>query len=324
MKETALADSYDHHKARLKRMRIREIEQQLTLFEDNGVPETPAHTSPINNYIARSPIFSPNANIAADGKGKFYKNQVVYTDKTASVKFTGHEMNMTVQDVMLYCYKRAQGSPLVEKKSGNGQDVVEFRYLTVNLNDIVKQIGLKKGGSNYESIKNAFEVLATANIVLEFPELGFKKTFHLLGGLEQDEVSGMYKFYVPPETASLFLDEGFGYVNMQRRQLLKRQKNLAKWLQSYMVTHSKERAHHVTTEYLQQKSNHHGRLRDFRKSLAVALDELMRAGELVWYEFTDDKKSVSWKRGDSVSENALPLEESDVDEKEEEVVLEED
>lgn len=294
-----------NYKARLKQMRIREIERQLTLFKNTGIPETPAHTSPINNYIARSSIFSPNANIAANGKGKFYKNRVVYADKVALVKFTGYEMNMTVQDIMFYCYKRAQGSPLIEKKNDNEFNNIEFHYLTVSLNDISKQIGLKKGGSNYESIKNAFEVLATANIVLEFPDLGFKKTFHLLGGLEQDEISGMYRFYVPPETASLFLDNSFGYVNMQRRRLLKRQKNLAKWLQSYIVTHSKKRAHCITIEYLQQKSNHHGRLRDFRKALVVALDELARAGELIWYKFAEDKKGVSWKRTDSVSDDEL-------------------
>lgn len=278
-----------------KTIRKKAIEEQMTLFKEEGVPKTPPHTSPLNNYIARSSIFSPAA--TTRGNGRFCERELMYADKNVRLTYIGREMPIVAQDVFLYCTVLAQGIPLMENQiDENRDDLVVSKKITINLKDLANDIGLKKGGTNYESIKLAFEALSTATLIMELPDAEYKQTFHLLGGLEQDNKSGQYTFHIPPNTLALFLDQSFGYINMKRRRSLKKQKPLAKWLQGYLVSSSKD-VHKIKVSTLQEKTKYSTmRPRDFRKNLMIAFEELKRVGEIEWFTYDPESETISWQR----------------------------
>lgn len=274
------------------------FEKQLRLFESNGVPETPGDTAPLNNHIARSPVFSP---VTRAGRKKMWDNDIVYQDKEITIRYTGKSLSMTDQDILLYAYRIARGiKPVKAGDDDNGTpEILEERRVVMNTADFVQAIGMKKSGMSYKRIREGFHRLATANFL--YQQKGFEKYFRLIGELEMTS-SGTYCFYVPASSLILFMNQGFAYVNMKRRKELGQPINLSKWLQSFVVSHAKNRNHAVSVKELYERSGYGGRLRDFRTNLKAAVDQLIYISELEVGYIDDDDDKMHWLRTNDYSD----------------------
>lgn len=249
--------------------------EQLTL--PGVVPKTPGETSPLSNYLARTPLFSP----IKRGRRAMLDKQRLPSPGGFSVHYSGKQLDMGDQDVFLLAVKMAAG-----KAPGEN---IEIRRV-----DFLRDLGWKgQGATAYKWLAEVFERLSTGRVFLESDRI--KASLPLLGALILNKDTGVYAFSIPKETMAIFAGQAFGYINLRPRLALERRKDLAKWIQGYAMSH-KAGVHLVSLQNLLSWSGYQGRMRDFRAGLKEALDELKRVAVLQEWVFKDRQKKVSWTR----------------------------
>jgi len=254
---------------------VEQTQKQLLL--PSVVPKTPGETSPLSNYLARTPLFSP---IKRGRRAMLDKTRLPSPDGF-SVHYSGKQLDMGDQDVFLLAVKLAAGH-------GPGERIEIERA------DFLRTVGWGKlGSSGYKWLGEAFERLSTGRVFLESAKI--KASLPLLGALVLDKEKGVYAYSIPEETMAIFVGQAFGYVDLKARRALAKRVDLAKWVQGYAMSHEPG-LRRVKVENLLSLSGFQGRLRDFRDSLTEALDELKRVRVLQDWGFEDRKKKVRWIR----------------------------
>ncbi len=261
-----------------KRSGAQEV-QRLLPIEDMEVPRTPNGTSPMNNHLARTNLFSP---IRA-GKRAMLDRVRLAGPAGVEVFFSGKRLDMADQDVFLHALQLAAGM-------GENQKVV------INRHAFLDAIGRKgRGQANYQWLRDAFFRLAQGRIEINTQK--YEASYPLMGSLLHDKEKGEYYFTIPCDTLSLFLGKEYGYVSIERRNMLEKGVDLAKWIQSYASSHKKGE-HRISVQNLHTWSGFTGRIRDFKREyLPRALSELVRVGEFKdWLWGDEEKDVVIWYR----------------------------
>lgn len=257
-------------------------ERQMSLFEQKGIPQLPEPVSPMNNNLARSPLFTPGISKRRGGRRRVYNDEPIMTQGDCRIEYSGEQLDMGDQDVFLEALtlaSRDQAKP--------------NQRITVNRAEFMNAIGLTRSGQNYKKLERSFLRLSKAHVVVRTPD-GFN-AYHLLTALQHDSHTGQYYFSIPLETFSLFLDQNFAYINMIHRLEFKESINMAKWLQTYASTHEKPGHFVIGLEKLKDLCGFEGRLRQFREVIREALQENVRVGELAWAK-VDADDNVMWER----------------------------
>lgn len=270
-------------------------ERQLSLFAEEGIPFTPDETSPMNNHLARSALFKPfrrgrRANLKdvllfhQPGNEQPYRHEI-------GIYYTGEQLDMTDQDVFLEALRRAKGVKPFDDASAAGPPVENRIFF--NRSDFLASIGLARGGPNYKKLEESFWRLRSG--LLKIQMHGKTYGYNLVGSLVTTD-AGDYYYYVPTSSFILFMDDGFGYVNMARRRKLRNRIDIAKWIQSFAASHSKGALYKTGLDILKKRMDYAGRTRDFRIAVREALTELVRIGEFENAAFDPESDIVSWKR----------------------------
>lgn len=255
------------------------LEPEQALLPGVTVPKTPGDTAPLNNHLARTPLFSP---IKRGRRKMLDKAPLVGPSGNRAAFYSGKQLDMADQDVYLLALQMASGV-------GPGE------HITVHLGEFMRRLGRKSdGASGLAWLKTVFERISTGRLFFE-NEDDFV-SIPLLGALHISKRSQVWGFDIPSETLHLFLGQSYGYVDMAKRRALARRVDLAKWVQGYAMSHDARYQHAVSLENLHKWSGYEGRMRDFRNYLAEALNELRRVGILTSWEFAERKKIVRWNR----------------------------
>ncbi|MCH5146354.1 hypothetical protein JMF94_14820 [Desulfovibrio sp. UIB00] len=242
------------------------------------VPRTPGDTAPMNNDLARTPLFAP---IKRGRRKMLDKAPLPGPAGNRAACVSGKQLDMADQDVFLCGLKQAA-------------EVGPDQPVTVLLGEFLTSLGWNsRSDAAYRWLKGSFERLATCRLFFETEERML--SLPLLGPLEFDKREKTWTFTIPEKTMALFLGQSYGFVDLAKRRALGKRVDLAKWVQSYAASHAPGQ-HSVSLENLHKWSGYEGRMRDFRTSLAEALDELRRVGVLTSWEFAERKKIVCWYR----------------------------
>ena len=250
-------------------------QEQLTL--PGVVPKTPGETSPLSNYLARTPLFAP----IKRGRRAMLDKARLPSPAGFSVHYSGKQLDMGDQDVFLLAVKMAAGR-------APGEDIEIHRA------DFLRALGWQSLSDRaYKWLAEVFDRLSTGRVFLESDEI--KASLPLLGALILRKGKGVYTFSIPKDTMAIFAGQAFGYISLRPRRALAKRIDLAKWIQGYAMSH-KPGGHLVSLENLVSWSGYQGRIRDFREALSEALDELKRVEVLREWAFQDRKKKVRWIR----------------------------
>lgn len=261
-----------------KRKTVTASEQRQEQFELPGVvPRTPGETSPLSNYLARTPLFAP----IKRGRRAMLDKERLPSPAGFSVHYSGKQLDMGDQDAFLLALKMAAGR-------GPGEAIVVHRA------DFLRNLGWKSCSNGaYRWLAEAFERLSTGRVFLESDKI--KASLPLLGALILNKDSGCYTFSIPSETMAIFAEQIFGFVNLAARRAISKRVDLAKWVQGYAVSHAPG-PHKVSLANLREWSGYAAPIRKFREGMAEALDELSRVGVIKSWVFKDRLKFVCWDR----------------------------
>lgn len=185
---------------------------QLTL------PLWPEATRGTPNSFLRSALFP-----AIQGKTRrWMKKEVLASQKGASVKFTGQQLDQSDLDVWQQAVELAHFHKL-----GN---VCQFRA-----NAFLKAIGRSNGKANYQWLDDAINRLVACAVEIRVDSKVF--TGSLISSCIRDEKSGFYQLRLDPDTLKLFSGNDWTGIEWEQRQALKG-KPLALWLHGFYSTHA--------------------------------------------------------------------------------------
>lgn len=300
-------DAVSAKNAELSRFRA---EKGQSLLPGIVVPRTPGETAPMSNYLARTSLFAP----IRRGRRVMHDKQRLHSPEGIDVLYSGKQLDMADQDVYLTALRLAAGVKPGDK-------------IVINRAAFLRMLGYKHnpGARDYKWLEEAFYRISTGRVLIEAKNI--KANLPLIGALLFDERSGDYYFTIPMETYALWAKNLYGYIDLEKRHALERNVPLSKWLQSYAQSHAPG-MHTISMELLHHWCGYGGRLRDFRESLVVALEELTRVGILKSWEIQvrgagrQKKNMITWVRershkGDTETVDTPPLWRSSSDQSDE-------
>lgn len=253
----------------------KQTQEQLAL--PGVVPKTPGETSPMSNYLARTPLFAP----IKRGRRAMLDKAKLPSPAGFSVHYSGKQLDMGDQDVFLEAVKMAAGR-------APGEDIEIKRA------DFLRALGWQSlSDQAYKWLGDVFDRLSTGRVFLETDAI--KASLPLMGALVLNKAKGAYTFSIPEQTMALFAGQAFGYVHLKSRRALAKRVDLAKWVQGYAMSHAAG-PHTVSVENLMSWCSYQGRMRDFREALMEALEELKRVTVLKDWVFIEKRKKVRWNR----------------------------
>lgn len=238
------------------------------------------------NALLRSALFSAGK---PTNKRKIFKQHTLAVLGPFSINYTGPQLYQPELDVWLELVHRCRLRPLGTE--------TEFPVRA-----FLKSLGRATGKSDYIALVGTFRLLATTLIEVNArDEKGRVRGYmgHLVDSLEHNEATGRWRATLNPKIASLFAPNEHTWLHVGARQALGRS-FLAKWLHGYFSTHRVPLP--ISAERLQNLSGSSKaqRLRDFRRALRRALDEVAsveRAEGRVFEWRLDDDDQVCVSRG---------------------------
>lgn len=218
------------------------------------------------NQVARSSLFAP----IAKGRRKFHREEVLVTRADAVMSYTGEQLDEADADLSLQLIYEARLHPL-------GQPVAFTRAA------LLRAMGRDTGKTQYEWLHNRMKALTAATLFIEAKKsdgstkykIGNTKAFHILADFEYNETSETYTFTLDPRWRALFGNREFALIDWPKRLQIGRGQDMAKALQRLLAT-SSDPVQRYALDWLKDKMQYAGRLRDFKDALARAVQELER------------------------------------------------
>jgi len=225
---------------------------QLKLWPDDrrGAP----------NALLRSALFSAGK---PTNTRKLFKEHMLAVLGPIQIAYSGPQLYQPELDVWLELVHRCRLRELGTE--------TEFP-----VRSFLKSLGRSTGKSDYKALVGTFRLLATTLIeVTARDEKGRVRGYmgHLVDSLEHNEATGRWRVSLNPKIASLFAPTEHTWLHAGARQALGRS-FLAKWLHGYFSTHRVPLP--ISLERLQELSGSSTKqqLRDFRRSVRRALEEV--------------------------------------------------
>lgn len=227
------------------------------------------------NHIARSSLFSP---IGKGHRGAPLDRKVIVSRSDAIITYSGRQLDESQADVWLQAIFEASKVPL-------GQPVV------INRASFLRSIGRSTGKKDYLWLLRTMEDLAFGMFCIVVVKNGEKtfpagkdpngstKTIHMIGDFEHDYNVGSYVLRVDSKWRLLFGNNEYALIDWEKRKQIGRGLDMAKSLQRLIAT-SRDKQQWYELEWLKSKMVYSSPMRKFKKSLASAMEELVRVGVL--------------------------------------------
>ena len=232
------------------------------------------------NHIARSSLFAP----VARGRRKMHDGSILPSRGDAEIRFSGKQLDEAQADVWMQAMKEAQRQPLGEA-------------VNINRAEFLREIGRAESGQNYKWLHRTMQDLSFAMLVIEVtttdgkPKLSIGKTrvLHLIAGFDYDEDSETYSLTIDPRWHAMYGNREFALIDWGKRREFGRNQDMAKTLQRLLATSSNP-VQRYALDWLKDKMEYSGRVRDFRDALTRACAELERLEIITAHKIEDSTK----------------------------------
>jgi hypothetical protein len=229
----------------------------------------------IPNHLARSPLFAP----IKPGRRMVRVDELLPSPDGVTVRYSGPQLDQADCDVFMQLIYEQRGKPL-----GAQVSVVRQNFL--------HSIGRADGGKNYDWLQSVMDRLQAARVRVENNR--YVLTAQLLGKVIQDKVTSTFQVVLDPDIVEMFAPGDRSLVDWQKRLMIERRVDLAKWLHNFTASH-KDRTQYHSLANLRAWSGYASPLRKFREAVEEALQELARVEVISGHQFYERKSPTTKK-----------------------------
>jgi len=248
---------------------------------DDGVPEEAPYQGPVQlalwrdreravpTAIIRSALFG----IVRPGRRRYLEDQPIACWKNCEIKYTGGQLDQYDQDVWM------QVLHLFRQQDLSAQNGIRF-----TLRGFLKSMGTSSSGKSTRALYRSLKRLTATAVSIR---IGFcTYVGSLIESFVEDEATGRYVVRLNPQVAGLF---GAGYTKMEAQTRRGFTTDLARWLYGYVQSHkaTQKQPHRIGLAKLQAITGSETELKDFRRKVRRAMEELQRAGVVASWRITD-------------------------------------
>lgn len=218
------------------------------------------------NQIARSSLFAP----IARGRREQLTEALLVTRADAVMSYSGEQLDEADADIALQLFFETQNQPL---------------GLPIKLNRaaFLRAMGRQTSLSQYQWLMRRMKALTEATLIVEARRsdgnrkyrVGKADAFHIVQSFYYDPATKSYTFTLDSRWAVLFGNEEYALLDWEKRKQIARGQDMAKALQRLIAT-SSDLVQRYSLERLKEKMQYRGRMRDFKKALVRACQELER------------------------------------------------
>jgi hypothetical protein len=218
------------------------------------------------NHLNRSSLIAP----IARGRRKFHRQTIMVTRKDCVLEYTGEQLDEADGDLIMALIAYAQHFPL-----GTLVPIVRSTLL--------KMIERSRGKHDYEWLHRRIKAMTESTLFLEAKKpdgstryiIGKTISFHIIGNFIYDDEEETYSYVMDPRWIQIFSNNEYNTLNWQKRMQIGRGKDMAKTLQRLIAT-SSDSPQRYALDWLKEKMDYTGRMRDFENSVINAINELIR------------------------------------------------
>lgn len=223
------------------------------------------------NQIARSSLFAP----LARGRREQLTEAQLITRADAVMSYSGEQLDEADADIALQLFFEAQNQPL-------------GLPMKLNRAAFLRAMGRQTSVSQYQWLMRRMKALTKATLIVEARRsdgnrkyrVGKADAFHIVQSFCYDPVTKSYTFTLDSRWAVLFGNDEYALLDWQKRKQIARGQDMAKALQRLVAT-SSDPIQRYSLERLKEKMQYQGRMRDFKKALVRACQELERLSIVV-------------------------------------------
>lgn len=216
------------------------------------------------NQIARSSLFAP----IKRGPREQLTEALLVTRADAVISYSGEQLDEADADIVLQLFFEAKSHPL-------GLPVRLKRAA------FLRAMGRPTSLSQYQWLMRRMTVLAKATLIVEALRsdgtrkyrVGKNDVFHIVQSFCYDPATKSYSFTLDSRWTVLFGNDEYALLDWEKRKQIARGQDMAKSLQRLVATSSAP-IHHYSLEWLKEKMQYQGRMRDFKRALVRACQEL--------------------------------------------------
>ena len=232
----------------------------------SSFPVWPDEVRGVPNAILRSALFG-----IGQERIVHQKRTLIAAVEGYEIRFKGETFNQTDLDVLEAMLHLAMPNPLGKR--------VEF-----TVHSFLKAIGRGTGKTQHEQFKEQVMRLVTGGIEITDTKAG--KTFMgtLVSEAFREEEIGRYVVVFNNKMLNLY-EGGYSHIDWDQRMALGKSA-LAKWLHGFYATHAKPYPYKVET--LHSLCGSTAAIKEFKRMLKKALDDLARVGAIQCWSIDDD------------------------------------
>lgn len=218
------------------------------------------------NHLNRSSFIAP----IARGRRKFHRQSVMVTRRDCTLEYTGEQLDEADGDLVMALIAFAQPFPV-------GTSV------PLNRAELLRKIKRSTGKHDYEWLHRRIKALTEATLFLEARKpdgstrysIGKTISFRIIASFSYDDEAETYSYSLDPRWVQMFGNREYSLISWDKRMQIKRGQEMAKTLQRLLAT-SADPVQRYALNWLKNKMEYGGRMRDFREALTRALRELER------------------------------------------------
>lgn len=218
------------------------------------------------NQIERSSLFAP----IKRGPREQLTEALLVTRADAVMSYSGEQLDEADADIVLQLFFEAKSRPL-------GLPVRLKRAA------FLRAMGRQTSVSQYQWLMRRMTVLTKATLIVEALRsdgnrkyrVGKADAFHIVQSFCYDPVIKSYTFILDSRWTVLFGNDEYALLDWEKRMQIARGQDMAKSLQRLVAT-SSDPIQRYSLEWLKEKMQYRGRMRDFKKALVRACEELER------------------------------------------------
>lgn len=218
------------------------------------------------NLLARSSLCAP----IAKGRRKMHCGTVLVSRTDGYIEYWGEQLDEADADIVLQLTFEARQAAL-------GQPVKIKRAA------FLRAMDRSTGKNDYLWLHRRMKALTAGTLIIQAKKpdgstkyhIGNTKAFHILADFDYNEDTEVYTYTLDPRWRVLFGNNEFALIDWQKRLLIGRGQDMAKALQRLVAT-SANPVQRYALDWLKDKMQYTGRMRDFKDALNRAMRELER------------------------------------------------
>lgn len=216
------------------------------------------------NHLNRSSFIAP----IARGRRKFHRQAQMVTRRDCVLEYTGEQLDEADGDIIMALIAFAQPYPIGTP-------------LPLNRAELLRKIKRSTGKHDYEWLRRRIKALTEATLFLEAKRpdgstrysIGKTMSFRIIANFSYED--GTYSYNLDPRWVQMFGNREYSLIDWDKRMQIGRGQDMAKTLQRLLAT-SADPVQRYALDWLKEKMEYTGRLRDFWDAITRAVQELER------------------------------------------------